>query len=108
MGSFRFPWLLSNVLDARSGQPLGGADRTRIIEWEGVRVGLMGLVEREVRRSCIAQQQSGNATGRMPAGSCCHYFNSRLHPAVQLCQHDPNLYLSCTAVAANHPLDRRE
>jgi hypothetical protein len=49
MQSFRFPWLLSNVLDARTGEPLGGADRSRIIEWQGVRVGLMGLVEPEVR-----------------------------------------------------------
>lgn len=45
---FRFPWLLSNVLDARTGQPLGGAERSRVLDWQGVRVGLMGLVEREV------------------------------------------------------------
>ncbi|KAL4458863.1 hypothetical protein ABPG75_013728 [Micractinium tetrahymenae] len=44
---FRFPWLLSNVLDARTGQPLGGAERSRLLDWQGVRVGLMGLVERE-------------------------------------------------------------
>lgn len=48
MQSFRFPWLLSNVLDARTGEPLGGCERSRIITWQGVRVGLMGLVEREV------------------------------------------------------------
>lgn len=47
MQSFRFPWLLSNVLDATTGEPLGGADRCRLITWQGVRVGLMGLVERE-------------------------------------------------------------
>lgn len=51
MQSFRFPWLLSNVLDARTGEPLGGCERSRIVEWQGVRVGLMGLVEREVRAS---------------------------------------------------------
>ena len=47
MQSFRFPWLLSNVLDAHTGLPLGGAERSRIITWQGVRVGLMGLVEPE-------------------------------------------------------------
>ncbi|KAI3436153.1 hypothetical protein D9Q98_002210 [Chlorella vulgaris] len=47
MRSFRFPWLLSNVLDAATGQPLGGALRSHIIDWQGVRVGLMGLVEPE-------------------------------------------------------------
>ncbi len=48
MQQFRFPWLLSNVLDARTGEPLGGCERSRIVTWQGVRVGLMGLVEREV------------------------------------------------------------
>ncbi|PRW59853.1 5 -nucleotidase [Chlorella sorokiniana] len=47
MQQFRFPWLLSNVLDARTGEPLGGCERSRIVTWQGVRVGLMGLVERE-------------------------------------------------------------
>lgn len=50
MQQFRFPWLLSNVLDARTGEPLGGCERSRIVTWQGVRVGLMGLVEREVRK----------------------------------------------------------
>ena len=48
MQSFRFPWLLSNVLDAHTGKPLGGAERSRMVTWQGVKVGLMGLVEREV------------------------------------------------------------
>ena len=48
MQSFRFPWLLSNVLDVKSGEPLGGCERSRIVSWQGVKVGLMGLVEREV------------------------------------------------------------
>lgn len=52
MQQFRFPWLLSNVLDARTGEPLGGCERSRIVTWQGVRVGLMGLVEREVSWLC--------------------------------------------------------
>ncbi|PSC76623.1 Trifunctional nucleotide phosphoesterase [Micractinium conductrix] len=47
MHNFRFPWLLSNVLSAQTGQPLGGAHRSLILDWHGVKVGLMGLVERE-------------------------------------------------------------
>jgi len=43
---FKFPWLLANALDP-NGQPLGGAIPSKIIEWQGVRVGLMGLVERD-------------------------------------------------------------
>lgn len=47
MTNFAFPWLLSNVLDATTMQPLGGAQRSVIIPWEGVNVGLLGLVERD-------------------------------------------------------------
>ena len=60
MQQFRFPWLLSNVLDARTGEPLGGCERSRIVTWQGVRVGLMGLVEREVREGSL-RDESGNA-----------------------------------------------
>jgi 5'-nucleotidase len=42
-----FPWLLSNVLDASTGAPLAGARRSLLLDHAGVRVGLMGLVERE-------------------------------------------------------------
>ncbi len=37
-----FPWLMANVLEVESGLPLGGASPTAIIEWQGVRVGLIG------------------------------------------------------------------
>ncbi len=47
MAAWDFPWLLSNVLDAKSGQPLAGAARSLTIEWGGLRIGLLGLVERE-------------------------------------------------------------
>lgn len=71
MKSFRFPWLLSNVLDARTGQPLGGAHSSRIVEWQGVRVGLMGLVEREVsaRKGLVAACKQGLQL-RALAGGC--------------------------------------
>ncbi|KAL4419585.1 hypothetical protein ABPG77_004834 [Micractinium sp. CCAP 211/92] len=42
-----FPWLMANVLEVESGLPLGGASPTAIIQWQGVRVGLIGLVEEE-------------------------------------------------------------
>ena len=38
----RFPWLMANVLDAASGLPLGGASPTALLEWQGVKVGLIG------------------------------------------------------------------
>ena len=40
-----FPWLLSNVFDADTGLPLGGAMETHVLDWQGRRIGLMGLVE---------------------------------------------------------------
>ena len=47
-----FPWLLSNVLDAQDGEPLGGAARCAVVEHAGVRVGLMGLAEAEWCARC--------------------------------------------------------
>jgi 5'-nucleotidase len=42
-----FPWLLSNVVDAVTGQPLADGKRSLVIEFQGWRVGLMGLIEIE-------------------------------------------------------------
>lgn len=42
-----FPWLISNVRDKRTGQPLAGGIASRILDFHGRRIGLMGLVERE-------------------------------------------------------------
>jgi hypothetical protein len=33
---------MANVLDTESGQPLGGARPTLLLNWQGVRVGLIG------------------------------------------------------------------
>lgn len=47
-GSSRFPWLLSNIFDRHiPGRTLGGAPQYRLFEWQGHRVGVMGLVEFE-------------------------------------------------------------
>lgn len=46
MGSTRFPWLLSNIFDAYAAErPLAGANLYRLFEWQGHRVGVIGLVE---------------------------------------------------------------
>ncbi|KAL6766462.1 FAP215 [Auxenochlorella protothecoides x Auxenochlorella symbiontica] len=42
-----FPWLLSNVLDPRTGRPPAGLLESHLLTWRGVRVGLLGIVERE-------------------------------------------------------------
>ncbi len=42
-----FPWLLSNVLDAHTHKPLGGAKESRVVVIGGVKVGLIGLAEKE-------------------------------------------------------------
>lgn len=47
LAAFRFPWLLSNVLDATTGRPLADAHHSVVITWQGVRIGLLGLVERD-------------------------------------------------------------
>lgn len=42
-----FPWLMSNVIDNETGRPLGNGKISHIMNHNGVRVGLMGLVEKE-------------------------------------------------------------
>lgn len=43
---FKFRWLLSNVVDTK-GEQLVSTIRSKVIDWNGVKVGLMGLVEEE-------------------------------------------------------------
>jgi 5'-nucleotidase len=47
MNEWKFPWLLSNVLDTKTKEPLAGAQRSLILDWQGLKIGLLGLVEYE-------------------------------------------------------------
>jgi 5'-nucleotidase len=40
----RFTWLSTNAVDARTGEPFGGAKRYAIREFDGVKVGFIGLL----------------------------------------------------------------
>ena len=42
-----FPWLISNVFDAETKKPLGNVNDRHIIQVDGLRVGIIGLVEQE-------------------------------------------------------------
>ncbi|CAF0939692.1 unnamed protein product [Brachionus calyciflorus] len=42
-----FPWLISNVFDAESRKPLGNVSDRHIVEINGLKVGIIGLVEQE-------------------------------------------------------------
>ena len=42
-----FPWLISNVFDSETKKPLGNVDDKHVIEINGLRVGIIGLVEEE-------------------------------------------------------------
>lgn len=41
------PWILSNAFDAQTGQPFASCEYSRVLIWNGVRVGIMGLIEKE-------------------------------------------------------------
>jgi len=43
----KFPWLMANVLDKKTGEPLGEAGKSVMIKWQGRKVGIVGLVEEE-------------------------------------------------------------
>ncbi|KAJ1964450.1 hypothetical protein IWQ62_002929 [Dispira parvispora] len=42
-----FPWLLSNVVDCETGQPVARAQRWHLVEHQGLKIGFIGIVERE-------------------------------------------------------------
>jgi len=46
-GRTDFPWLMSNVIDNETGRPLAEGKMHHIIERDGRKIGLIGLVERE-------------------------------------------------------------
>ena len=70
MQHFRFPWLLSNVMDAGTGEPLAGAHRWHMLEWQGVRIGLLGAWASSCSRQhpeggvCLVSERQGWAPGR--------------------------------------------
>lgn len=45
----KFKWLAANVIDKKTGQPFGGAEPFVIREFDGVRVGIFGLVLPETK-----------------------------------------------------------
>lgn len=42
-----FPWLMSNVMDNRTGTPISNGLPTKVIEWNGISIGFVGLAEKE-------------------------------------------------------------
>ena len=42
-----FPWLLSNVTDKNTGLPLANAAPFHTLEWNGWKLGFLGLIELE-------------------------------------------------------------
>jgi 5'-nucleotidase len=51
MGESRFPWVSSNVLDRATGAPFGGARAWLRRDFDGVRVGLIGLTTPDTART---------------------------------------------------------
>eukprot|EP01012_Entosiphon_sulcatum_P008574 TRINITY_DN146_c0_g1_i3.p1 TRINITY_DN146_c0_g1~~TRINITY_DN146_c0_g1_i3.p1 ORF type:complete len:611 (-),score=130.21 TRINITY_DN146_c0_g1_i3:160-1992(-) len=47
MKECKFPWMLSNVFIPGTSTPLAGCKLFHIVEWQGHRIGCIGLVERE-------------------------------------------------------------
>jgi 5'-nucleotidase len=51
IGESRFPWVASNVVDDATGRPFGGARRWLRRDFDGVRVGLIGLTTPDAART---------------------------------------------------------
>ena len=46
MGETEFPWVLSNAFAVDSGLPLAGCRETVIMDYHGIKIGLIGLIEK--------------------------------------------------------------
>ena len=51
IGESRFPWITSNVVDGATGRPFGGARRWLRRDFDGVRLGLIGLTTPDTART---------------------------------------------------------
>ena len=63
VGESKFGWIAANVIDKRTGQPFGGAKRSVVREFGGVKVGLFGLVLPETK---ITSRPGDNVEFRNP------------------------------------------
>ncbi|MCM3871211.1 MAG: bifunctional metallophosphatase/5'-nucleotidase [Pyrinomonadaceae bacterium] len=54
MKESRFPWIAANVIDKKTGKPLGGAQSFVIREFDGVKIGIFGLVLPETKTTSRA------------------------------------------------------
>jgi 5'-nucleotidase len=63
VGESKFGWIAANVIDKRTGQPFGGAKRSVVREFGGVKVGLFGLVLPETK---ITSRPGDNVEFRSP------------------------------------------
>src|ERR1043165_4410196 len=59
----KFGWIAANVIDKRTGQPFGGAKRFVVREFNGVKIGLFGLVLPETK---ITSRPGDNVEFRSP------------------------------------------
>ncbi len=50
MKESRFPWIAANVIDKKTGKPFGGAESFVIREFDGVKIGIFGLVTKTTSR----------------------------------------------------------
>jgi len=41
----KFPWVATNLVDKRTGEPYVGAIRWALVDWNGVKVGVLGLID---------------------------------------------------------------
>lgn len=51
MKESHFPWLAANVIDRKTGKPFGGAEAFVIREFDGVKIGIFGLVLPETKNT---------------------------------------------------------
>ncbi|WP_276299266.1 bifunctional metallophosphatase/5'-nucleotidase [Halorussus lipolyticus] len=44
-----FPWLMANIVDAETGEPIPGAEPYTVVERDGVKVGIVGVADQKIK-----------------------------------------------------------
>lgn len=103
-----FPWLATNMLDVKTRKPFGGCRDFHIVTVGAIRVGIVGIIEREWISTLVGKIDINNVEVEDPA-SCCQRYAQMLRAPPHSCsfvvaithmreQGDASLSLACPDV----------
>jgi 2',3'-cyclic-nucleotide 2'-phosphodiesterase (5'-nucleotidase family) len=68
-----FPWVATNLVNETTGESIDGAERYEVVEKDGVRVGVLGVVHENVDSAVSADLATQNITVKPTVSTVKHY-----------------------------------